>query len=115
MKNAAAIGAIIIGAIPTHDAAEFDNVEIGVARLQRVERPLNQRDARFERVVTLRQLQLYADPGVLKPWLDCEHLRIVIRPQLFIEGRERVRHAQQLVRRVERAQSEPAAETRGYV
>src|SRR5262245_41640666 len=115
MKNAAAIDPINIGAIPPHDAAEFDDVEIGVARLQWVERPCDERDARFERVVALRQLQPYADAGVLKSRLDREQLRIVIRPQLFIEGRERVRHAHQLGRGVKRAQSEPAGVTRGYV
>jgi hypothetical protein len=71
---------IKIGAIPPHDAAEFDDVEIGVARLQRVERPCDEWDARFERVVALRQLQPYADAGVSKSLLDREHLRIVIRP-----------------------------------
>src|SRR5215468_6584795 len=55
MKNAAAIGPIKIGAITPHDAAEFDDVEVGVARLQRVEGPPYKRDARFESMVALRQ------------------------------------------------------------
>jgi len=63
MKNACAIGAIIIDAIPPHDAAEFDDVEMGVARLQRVERPGHERNARFDGVVSLRQFQSYAMPA----------------------------------------------------
>src|SRR5262245_49838076 len=39
MKSAGALVAVVVDIIPPHHAAEFDDVEISVARLQRVEGP----------------------------------------------------------------------------
>src|ERR1044071_10350892 len=70
------IRAVEIHSVGAHDDAEAIEIEMCVARLHRVPRPLDKVSAFRERTRTLRPLQLCADTFVLITPGDSHHVRI---------------------------------------
>src|SRR5262245_51720495 len=68
-----------VDAILRRLAAEYRQIEMGVRRLQRIERPLDELDAGRTRAIGLRALEPHAEPMTARLGPHTEHVRPVGR------------------------------------
>jgi hypothetical protein len=94
------------------DHPELVEVELGVARLQRIEGPGDQIQALGQHMLSLRQLELIADAVVAIVGMDAGHVRAVLELAGRGEPQEAKDKAGQPLA-VERAQQQPAMPRRG--
>ena len=65
MQRTRTLIAVIVGEVLAYDAAQLDDVEISVARLQRIESPFDRRQVMHSCVFALREFEFQADACVL--------------------------------------------------
>ena len=107
MERTAGLAVNVFFVFRSHDA-ELGKIEVGVERLQRIERPFDELQAHLHRHLTLRQLQPGAKTGTSHVGSHPEHVR-PLRGSALLDRGHRIHEPLHYIVRVERSEQDPAA------